>query len=104
MDDFGTGHSSLSCLHQFPIDGLKIDRSFVRNVAGKKDHITVLTAIVALARGLGVKVVAEGIEQVEELAILQSLACDYGQGYYFAKPMASDKAGEFISQRYRAAA
>jgi diguanylate cyclase (GGDEF)-like protein/PAS domain S-box-containing protein len=104
MDDFGTGHSSLSCLHQFPIDGLKIDRCFVRNIAGEKDHVTVLTAIVALARGLGVKVVAEGIERAEELAIVQSLGCDYGQGYYFAKPMASDKAGEFIAQRYRAAA
>lgn len=87
IDDFGTGYSSLSCLNLYPADGLKIDRSFIVEQASRKDPKAVLQAIVKLAHDLGMPVVAEGIETAEQSALLQSLDCDRGQGYLFAKPM-----------------
>jgi diguanylate cyclase (GGDEF)-like protein len=95
IDDFGTGYSSLSCLHMFPLDGLKIDRSFINNIAGRRDCVAVLQAIMSLAHNLNVKVVAEGLEQPEQVVLLQALECDYGQGYYFAKPMKPELAEQF---------
>jgi diguanylate cyclase (GGDEF)-like protein/PAS domain S-box-containing protein len=95
MDDFGTGHSSLSCLHQFPVDVLKVDRSFIRATAERRDYTAILHAIVELAHNLNVKVVAEGLETPEQVVLLQSLNCDFGQGYFFAKPMEAGKALEF---------
>jgi diguanylate cyclase (GGDEF)-like protein/PAS domain S-box-containing protein len=83
LDDFGTGYSSLSLLHQLPLDGLKIDRSFVQ----RHDGTAVVQTIVALARSLGVAIVAEGIEQPAQLAALRAMGCEYGQGYLFARPM-----------------
>lgn len=95
MDDFGTGHSSLSCLHQFPVDVLKVDRSFIRNTAERRDYTAVLQAIVQLAHNLNIKVVAEGLETSDQVVLLQSLHCDFGQGYFFAKPLAPDAAVRF---------
>lgn len=96
MDDFGTGHSSLSCLHQFPIDVLKIDRSFVESLDQHIEFAAVIQAIVTLAHTLELSVVAEGIETMEQLAVLQSLDCDQLQGYLFAKPLPLRELIEFI--------
>ena len=84
MDDFGTGYSSLSYLRSFPIDKIKVDRSFVRDLAGNKDAQAIMRAIIGLGRGLGVKVTAEGIETVDELACLRQEGCHEGQGFLFS--------------------
>lgn len=86
MDDFGTGHSSLSCLHEFPLDVLKIDRSFVVNAKHVRDYAALLQAILTLADNLELQVVAEGITDTEQLILLQALGCEYGQGYLFSEP------------------
>lgn len=91
MDDFGTGYSSLACLRQFPIDVLKIDRAFVAAVNEGRDLIALLHSVTQLARNLGIRVVAEGIEDETQLALLQSLGCDFGQGYYFSRPVPAQK-------------
>lgn len=87
MDDFGTGYSSLSYLHRFPIDVLKVDRSFVSNMEIGKGNREIVQAIVVLAHALGLKVVAEGIETSEQKDQLKTLGCEYGQGYFFSKPV-----------------
>jgi diguanylate cyclase (GGDEF)-like protein len=87
LDDFGTGHSSLACLHDFPVDTLKIDRSFVANLASDPGLVIVLRAVTELAESLGVSVVAEGIETPEQLELLKQLYCPYGQGYLFSRPL-----------------
>jgi EAL domain-containing protein (putative c-di-GMP-specific phosphodiesterase class I) len=89
MDDFGTGYSSLSYLHQFPFDSLKIDQSFLSRV--NEDDEMVRT-ILALGHNLGLKVVAEGVETLEQVDMLRALGCDYGQGYYFSKPITAQEA------------
>jgi diguanylate cyclase (GGDEF)-like protein len=91
IDDFGTGYSSLSCLHEFPLDGLKIDRRFIQNVSERRDYAAVVHAIVNLARNLRMKLIAEGIESAEQVALLQAMDCDLAQGFYFGKP--TDAAG-----------
>lgn len=92
MDDFGTGHSSLWCLHQFPLDVLKIDRSFVRNMELRREFSAVMQAIISLSHNLGLRVVAEGVETDEQLAQLQAMDCEFGQGFLFALPMSPDEA------------
>jgi diguanylate cyclase (GGDEF)-like protein len=87
VDDFGTGYSGLSYLKRFSIDKLKIDQSFVRDIPGNNDSITIVSAILAMARELNVKSLAEGVETEEQLRFLQSKGCDYIQGYYFSKPL-----------------
>ncbi|MEM7625834.1 MAG: EAL domain-containing protein [Planctomycetota bacterium] len=96
MDDFGTGHSSLSNLHQFPIHVLKIDRSFVKSLDKHVEFAAVIQAIVTLAQTLGLSVVAEGIETMEQLAVLQALNCDQLQGYLFAQPLKIENALDFL--------
>jgi diguanylate cyclase (GGDEF)-like protein/PAS domain S-box-containing protein len=98
IDDFGTGYSSLSRIHAFPIGTLKIDRSFVKEMMVDEGKAKIVQAIVALAHTLGMGVIAEGIETDEQLAILRSLGCDYGQGYLFAKPLPADQAAELLQQ------
>jgi len=88
VDDFGTGYSSLGYLNQFPISKLKIDRSFVTDIDKIKSNHAIVDAIIALSQKLGIKVIAEGIETEQELAILKTLQCDQGQGYLFNRPLA----------------
>jgi len=87
LDDFGTGHSSLSVLHSFQVDTLKIDRSFVQNMNEDPRHAGIVDTIIALAQVLGKEVVAEGVETREQLARLCALRCQYAQGYYFSLPV-----------------
>ena len=92
VDDFGTGYSSLNYLNRFPIDKLKIDRSFVSDMLSDPTNLAITKAIIGLGHTIGLRVTAEGVEHEEELCILQSVACDEVQGYYFARPM---PAGDF---------
>ena len=87
LDDFGTGYSSLSYLRKFPVDSLKIDQSFVRQISTAGDDTTIVTAVIGMGRSLNLRVVAEGIETQGELAFLRDHDCDEGQGYYFSKPV-----------------
>ena len=87
VDDFGTGYSSLSCLHYFPIDTLKIDRSFVNCIRSRSKDSEIVQAIVTLAHNLGIEVTAEGVETDEQLVELKTLKCDRAQGYFFSKPL-----------------
>jgi EAL domain-containing protein (putative c-di-GMP-specific phosphodiesterase class I) len=87
VDDFGTGYSSLSYLRKFPIDALKIDQSFIRQITTAPDKTTIVTAVISMGRSLNLRVVAEGVETQEELAFLQAHQCDEGQGYYFSRPV-----------------
>ncbi|MCC0178006.1 EAL domain-containing protein [Waterburya agarophytonicola K14] len=96
LDDFGTGFSSFSYLHRFPTDTLKIDRSFVSNMSQGSKNIEIVNTIVILAHKLGMDVIAEGIETVEEKEILAGFNCEYAQGYFFAKPLKQDDATELF--------
>lgn len=91
MDDFGTGYSSLSYLKRFPIDVVKIDRSFIRDMDEESNDRVLVQAITAMSHALGLRVVAEGVENECQIALLKQMGCNYGQGYYFSKPIpASD--------------
>jgi EAL domain-containing protein (putative c-di-GMP-specific phosphodiesterase class I) len=87
MDDFGTGYSSLSYLHRFPLDTLKIDRSFITNLDATRQNCEIVKTILTMAQNLQIEVVAEGIETAEQLKQLRELQCHYGQGYFFSKPL-----------------
>ncbi len=100
MDDFGTGYSSLSNLHRFPINTLKIDRSFITRMVENNENAEIVRTISGLAQNLGMDVVAEGVETREQLEILRSLGCRYGQGYFFSKPLDSQSAEAFICETY----
>jgi EAL domain-containing protein (putative c-di-GMP-specific phosphodiesterase class I) len=91
IDDFGTGYSSLGYLHRLPVDELKIDKSFVATMLDAPRSMAVVRAIVGLAQGLGLKVVAEGIETLQQADALQELGCSYGQGYYFSRPLEAEQ-------------
>lgn len=97
IDDFGTGYSSMAYLKRFPIDQLKIDRSFVNDVPG--DGAAIATAIIAMAHSLNLKVVAEGVETEQQVRFLREAGCDVMQGYYFAKPMAPEVLERLLSER-----
>jgi EAL domain-containing protein (putative c-di-GMP-specific phosphodiesterase class I) len=102
MDDFGTGYSSLSYLSKFPVDILKMDRSFLRDDA-TPETAGLATAVVSLGETLNLEVVAEGIELPEQWATLRDLGCDKGQGFYFARPMDSERVIEFLATQDPAA-
>jgi len=87
VDDFGTGYSSLSYLTRFPIDTLKLDQSFVHNILASPDDATVVSAIVSMGKRLKHRVIAEGVETLDELVFLQAHGCKEGQGYYFGRPV-----------------
>ncbi len=99
MDDFGTGYSSLSYLHRLPFDTLKIDRSFVYSVGDNGENSEILQTIILLAKNLKMRVIAEGIETEAQLALLQNLGCDFGQGYLMAKPMPKDDLEKMLYQK-----
>ena len=97
VDDFGTGYSSLSYLHSFPINSLKIDRSFIGKMNVDNRNLEIVRTVVSLASSLGMNVTAEGIETAEQLAQLRALQCQYGQGYLFSKPLDSEEAAKLLS-------
>ena len=97
IDDFGTGYSSLSYLHSFPVDTLKIDRSFIQRLHKTESNLGLLTAIVQIAKTMGMNLIAEGIETKEQLMQLKLLGCQFGQGYLFSKPLLSEEIADFLS-------
>jgi diguanylate cyclase (GGDEF)-like protein/PAS domain S-box-containing protein len=109
VDDFGTGYSSLSYLRRFPVDALKVDQSFTRELATDQGTAAIVAAVCAMGHALGMTVIAEGVEDAAQLAALRALAADHAQGYYFAQPLAYDQipevaaVGAFTRARTRAA-
>ncbi len=99
MDDFGTGYSSLGYLKNFPFDSLKVDQSFVRGLTNDPREIAILSSIISLGRGLGLRVVAEGVETQEQLDLLTSLKCEEMQGYFFSRPLKVEDATKFLVER-----
>ncbi|WP_158969126.1 bifunctional diguanylate cyclase/phosphodiesterase [Paraglaciecola sp. L3A3] len=95
MDDFGTGYSSLSYLRQYPFDELKIDRSFIQGITTNKADCDLVKATIAMSHSLGLTVVAEGVETIEQLQSLDYLGCNFGQGYYLSKPIPADELLDF---------
>ncbi len=102
IDDFGTGYSSLSYLRRFPVDILKIDKSFIENVASRSDAMALVRAIIDLGRSLQLTTVAEGVEQPEQAAELEALGCDVAQGYLFARPQDAAAIAALLGQQARA--
>ncbi|GAA0726926.1 hypothetical protein GCM10008905_23940 [Clostridium malenominatum] len=98
LDDFGTGYSSLNYLMQFPINKLKIDKSFVQNICNNKEQELIIDVIINLSKRLGQKVVAEGVETKEQLELLKSMGCDIAQGYYFSKPLSVEDMEELLKK------
>ena len=96
MDDFGTGYSNLAYLQQLPIDVLKIDRSFIAGMMVDKDKRAIVRTVLSLARALGMKTTAEGIETQETSDVLRRLGCSVGQGYFFARPLTAENAYAFL--------
>jgi len=99
IDDFGTGYSSLSNLKRFPIDTLKIDRSFIRDLPGDSEDKAITRAIIAMGKSLNMTLIAEGVETQEQADFLRTHACDQFQGYYFSRPVDKDKFGELLRSR-----
>ena len=98
IDDFGTGYSSLSYLHRFPIDTLKIDRSFINRIDIDGENLELVRTIVTLAWNLGMDIIAEGVETAKQLAQLKALKCEYAQGYFFARPLNCEAATALVLQ------
>ncbi len=96
VDDFGTGYCTLAYLHQFPVDTLKIDKSFVDQMIVGNEGVALVRATVQMANALGLKTVAEGIEEVEQLDLLRVEGCESGQGFFYARPMDAGAAEQFM--------
>jgi EAL domain-containing protein (putative c-di-GMP-specific phosphodiesterase class I) len=103
IDDFGTGYSSFSYLRQFHVSKLKIDRSFIQDVALNPNDAAITTAIIGMAKNLNIKVIAEGVENEAQMAFLRAHQCDEIQGYYFSKPLTADKAADKLRGSHSAA-
>jgi EAL domain-containing protein (putative c-di-GMP-specific phosphodiesterase class I) len=101
IDDFGTGYSSLSYLWKLPVDALKVDQSFVREIAGGGDGSAIVTAIVSMARSLRLKVIAEGVEARAEVDFLHAHGCDHAQGFYFGRPMDAQQFESLLTRQLR---
>jgi EAL domain-containing protein (putative c-di-GMP-specific phosphodiesterase class I) len=99
VDDFGTGYSSLSYLHRFPMSALKIDRSFVTNIGPGGENSAIVQTIVTLAHNLGMSVIAEGVETAAQLDLLRQMGCEFGQGFYFSRPVAAPVAEAMIARQ-----
>jgi len=104
IDDFGTGYSSLSYLHRLPINTLKIDRSFVSRMNEQNENYEIVRTIILLARNLGLGIIAEGVETLEQVRRLAELNCDHGQGYYFSKPVSAKQASALVDERMKSGA
>ena len=89
LDDFGTGYSSLSYLHRFPVNTLKVDQSFVRDIKSDRDDAAIVSTVLSLARQMGLKSLAEGVETEAQLSFLRTRGCDSYQGYLFCRPQAA---------------
>jgi diguanylate cyclase (GGDEF)-like protein/PAS domain S-box-containing protein len=100
FDDFGTGFASLSCLRRLPVDAIKIDQTFVRNLTSNADDASIVIAMITMGRSLHLRVVAEGIETRRQLAFLVDHNCPEGQGYYFSRPVAPDEFAVLLSRRF----
>jgi EAL domain-containing protein (putative c-di-GMP-specific phosphodiesterase class I) len=100
IDDFGTGHSSLSRLQRFPVDTLKIDRSFISAMDGDIESHEIVRIIILLAHNLGLKVVAEGVETQEQMEVLRDLGCELGQGYLWSRPVPGDTIEELLASHH----
>jgi EAL domain-containing protein (putative c-di-GMP-specific phosphodiesterase class I) len=102
IDDFGSGYSSLAQLQRFPIDALKVDRSFIRDIPNDTEDNAITEAIIALGRTLGFSVVAEGVETEAQQTFVRAKACDVIQGYYFSRPIAPSSSRSFcnITRRF----
>jgi EAL domain-containing protein (putative c-di-GMP-specific phosphodiesterase class I) len=96
LDDFGTGYSSLSYLRRFPLDSLKIDRSFTMDLTTNSEIASIVTAVIEMAHSLGLRAVAEGVETAEQEAFLRSHDCDEIQGFYFSRPVPADSVAELV--------
>jgi diguanylate cyclase (GGDEF)-like protein/PAS domain S-box-containing protein len=99
VDDFGTGYSSLTYLTRFPIDSLKLDQSFVRNIIANSSDAIIISAVIGMAKSLKQSIVAEGVETIEQLAFLQAHGCDEGQGYYFSRPAPANQFATLLEMR-----
>jgi EAL domain-containing protein (putative c-di-GMP-specific phosphodiesterase class I) len=99
LDDFGTGYSALSYLRKFPLDGLKIDRSFLLGLAEGTEQVAIITAVLSIARALRMKVTAEGVETTDQRDFLKTVGCNHGQGYLFGAPVPFARLEEILAAR-----